>query len=64
MIATNAGRVKKSQSMMTTKEDKENCSNNILLQGNQGQNKLAKLRESFSQCNNQQPEKIISCLKI
>jgi flagellin-specific chaperone FliS len=62
MIGQNPIRTKKSYSMVITKEDKENCSNNIQLQGLNGQNKLVKLRESLEQCN--QPEKIISSLKI
>lgn len=62
MIAQNAIRTKKSYSLVMTKDDKENCSNNIQLQANHGQNKLVKLRESLENCN--QPDKIISSLKI
>lgn len=62
MIAQNAIRTKKSYSLVMTKDDKENCSNNIQLQVQHGQNKLLKLRESLENCN--QPEKIISSLKI
>lgn len=44
MIPQNPIRSKKSYSLAAQKEDKENCSNNIQLQANHGQNKLGKLR--------------------
>jgi len=48
--------------MGLAKDDKENFSNNIQLQAHQGNNKLAKLRESLEQCN--QPDKIISSVRV
>ncbi len=62
MIPQNVNRQRKSYSMGLAKEDKENFSNNIQLQAQNGYNKLAKLRESLEQCN--QPEKVISSLKV
>lgn len=62
MIPIVGNRVRKSYSMGLPKDDKENCSNNIQLQAQQGNNKLAKLRESLEQCN--QPEKIISSVRV
>lgn len=41
-------RTRKSLSVGFQKEDKENCSNNVVPVG---QNKLAKIRESLVQCN-------------
>lgn len=51
MIPSNPNRVKKAHSLVLTKEDKENCSNNIQLQGYQPQSKIVKLRESLGNCN-------------
>lgn len=62
MIPHIGNRVRKSYSMGLAKDDKENFSNNIQLQAHQGNNKLAKLRESLEQCN--QPEKIISSVRV
>lgn len=45
--------------MGLNKDDKENFSNNIQVQGH---NKLVKLRESLEQCN--QPEKVISSIRL
>lgn len=62
MIPQNVNRQRKSYSMGLAKEDKENFSNNIQLQAQNGYNKLAKLRESLEQCN--QPDKVICSLKV
>lgn len=51
MIPQNPHRNRKSYSLASQKEDKENCSNNIQLQANQAHNKLVKLREPLGQCN-------------
>jgi hypothetical protein len=62
MITSNPLRMRKTHSLMAAKEDKENCNNNIQIQGQQPHTKMAKFRESLSQCN--QPEKITNSLKI
>ena len=62
MIPQNVNRQRKSYSMGLAKEDKENFSNNIQMQAQNGYNKLAKLRESLEQCN--QPDKVINSIKV
>ncbi len=44
MLPQNPIRNKKSYSLVSQKEDKENCSNNIQLHANQAHHKLGKLR--------------------
>jgi hypothetical protein len=59
MITSNPIRIRKTHSLIAPKDDKENCNNNIQVQG---PTKIAKFRESLSQCN--QPANVISSLKV
>ena len=62
MISHNAGRVKKSNSLMVQRENKENCNNNVQ-QCPVPLAKLGKIRDSFALAHHN-PDKIISSLTL